>query len=48
MICPRADFDKVSLDKHVVDGHIEIVPLSEDKEDNSGNEPITPAADPQD
>ena len=48
MICLGADFDKVGLDKHVVDGHIEIAPLSKDKEDNSRNELITPTADPQD
>ena len=47
MICPGAYFGEVDLDKHVVDEHIEIAPLSED-DDNSGNELITPAADPQD
>ena len=47
VICPGADFGEVGLDKHVVDRHIEIAPLSED-DDNPGNELTTPAADPQD
>ena len=47
VICPRDDFGEVGLDKHIVNGCIEIAPLSKDG-DNSGNEPTTPAIDPQD
>ena len=47
MICLGADFGEVGLDKHVVDGRIEIATLSED-DDNSGNEPIALPVDPQD
>ena len=47
VICSGADFGEVGLDKHVVDRRIEITPVSEDG-DNLGNEPTTPATDPQD
>ena len=47
VICPEADFGEVGLDKHVVDGRIEVSPISEDDGDNPGDEPTTLAADPQ-
>ena len=47
VIYPGADFGEVGLDKHVVDGRIEIVLISEEGDDNSGDDPTTPATDPQ-
>ena len=41
VICLETDFGEVSLDKHVVDGHIEVAPLEEGGNDR---EPSTPLA----
>ena len=49
VICPEADFCEVYLDKHVIDGCIEIAPISEERgsDENPGNELTTYVADPQ-
>ena len=41
VICLEADFGEVGLDKHVVDGRIEVAPLEEGGNDR---EPSTPVA----
>ena len=38
VICPEADFSTVSLDKHVVNGHIEDVPKYEEEEESGDAE----------
>ena len=40
VICPKVDFSKVDLNKHVKDGCIEIAPL---KEEGDEENPSTPA-----
>ena len=49
VICPGANFGEVDLDKHVVNGRIEVTPISEEGEsdENPGNESTTPATNPQ-
>ena len=37
--CPKADFSEVGLDKHVIDGRIEITPPEEEE---TNEEPSTP------
>ena len=42
-ICPKANFSEVGLDKHVIDGHIEVIPDDEDEEngDQESSRPST-------
>ena len=47
VICPEVDFGEVGLDKHIVDEHIEVAPISDDGDDSPGNNLTTPTADPQ-
>ena len=44
VICLEANFSEVRLDKHVVDGRIEVIP-DDDDEGGLGSEPTNPAAD---
>ena len=48
VICPDADFSEISLDKHVVDGRIEVTPINEEggSDENPEAELTTLAADP--
>ena len=47
VICPGAGFSEVSLEKRVVDWRIEVEPISEEGDDNPGNESTTLVADHQ-
>ena len=48
VICLEADFSKVELNKHVVDGHIEVIPDDEEEEElgDTKSEPTNLAAKP--